>query len=273
MPQRVRLQKNQRVFRCAAFCCGIFFLISTAGSLGRAEEPKKEVLSSAGESGEKESSTTKGQDGANVQEVPAKGAGEAKKTEALLPAEKQGGEAPAKEEPLFFTAEEIYWGGSDEKSVLEIVAEEKVLPGGSVEVGANSRSLRWRPSKPLVIKMKKTNEVDSPLLQRVIFRENVVLTKRLGIEAPYYALDEIQMFFGSPVSYDLMQDGNWVSIECTPQKKKEEAKEVLEAPRKEDEIPLPEATSPAELLGTFFENKELYEAYITGSGRGADLFR
>ncbi len=256
------------------FCCGVIFLtlaflLGTGTALFAQEDNPPERASAEKKEKAMQESILQA-----AQKSTETSAGEKKNAAGGL-TEKAATEAPAKEEEApFFIAENIRWGGGEDKAFLEIVGEEEVLPAGTVDAGPDGLSLRWRPSKPLVIKMKKNNPVDSTLLQQVLFRENPTLTKKFALEAPYYVLDEIVLSFGAPVSYNVMQDGNWFSLEILPQKAEEpEASEVQEG-RKAEEIPMPETTSPADILGSFFEAKELYEAYVLGGGRGmADLFK
>ncbi|MDD3293283.1 MAG: hypothetical protein PHG20_01185, partial [Geobacteraceae bacterium] len=187
-------------------------------------------------------------------------------------AAKEGGEEEAPEEEAFFIADLIRWEGGEDRSVLEIVGEEEFLPGGNMDVGPDGRSFRWRPAHLLVVRAPKNNAVDSSLLQQVVFRENVLMTKKLELEAPYYVLSEIVMTFGEPVSYELTQDGNWMSLEFTTKKTEASSESFEEAPMESQSV-MPETLSPADILGDFFQAKELYEAYIMGGGKPADLFR
>ena len=189
-----------------------------------------------------------------------------KKEEANVPP-KETEKAPTKEVPAFFLAENIHWEGGQDTAFLEIAGEEEALPAGEVDVGADGTNVRWRPAQTLVVMKKKENPVESPFLQSVVFREDATKTKELGLEAPYYALSEILLTFFVPVSYNAAQEGPWIHIEFSPLKKPEAPMEAETRIRTQQEIPMPTPSSPADMLGTFYQTKEAYEAYVTGGGK------
>jgi len=247
-----------------ALCCAACFIswVTSACFAESASVPK-------GEQDEKEQAIMK-----SVLEAKKADAKAVQKKEPAgegLP--EKAGEEEAPEEEIFFIADQIRWEGGEDKSVLEIVGEEEVLPGGNMDAGPDGRSFRWRPANLLVVRAPKSNAVDSPLLKQVVFRENVLMTKKLELEAPYYVLSEIVMTFGAPVSYELTQDGNWMSLEFSSKKTDAVSSEVAEEGYKEPQNVIPETSSPADILGNFFQAKELYEAYIMGGGKTTDLFK
>ncbi len=199
------------------------------------------------------------------------GEARAKKEEASMP-EKGTKRLPAKEMPVFYLAEIIQWEGNQDRASLEIVGEEDTLPAGEVDTSLDGRSIRWRPAQTLVVMKKKENPVESPFLQRVAFKEDVAMTKKLGLEAPYYVLREILLTFSVPVSYKVTQEGAWLSIEFSPSKKIAVPEEEKIGAR-QVEISMPEMTSPGDILGTSFQAKEIFEAYVTGGGKAGEAMK
>jgi len=174
---------------------------------------------------------------------------------------------------VFFLAEDIRWGGNQGSAFLEIHGGEEALPEGSIDADSGGSSVRWRPEQTLVVMKKKDNPVESPFLQRVVFTEDVAMTKKLELEAPYYALNEIILIFSAPASHTLTQEGAWLSIQFAPSKKAEVPEDMESRARNLPEVPMPAASSPADLLGNLFQAKELYEAFVTGGGRTGELMK
>jgi hypothetical protein len=184
-----------------------------------------------------------------------------------VPVEKKQEEAPkGEEEPIFFIAESIRWEGGSEKSSLEIIGEEEVLPGGLIDAGADGRSFLWRPEQPLVIRTRKNNKVDSPLLQEVLFRENRALTEKLGLEAPYYVLEEIVLTFNAPVTYTVFQEENFFSLQFeASEKTKDLPPETIFAIKKFLQAQDSNLYTAEGLLGDFYQAKQQFEQLRTGS--------
>lgn len=178
-----------------------------------------------------------------------------------------------KEEPVFFLAEDIRWEGNQDNASLVITGEEETLPEGSLDTGLGGMSVRWRPEQALVVKKKKDNPVESPFLQRVVFREDVAMTKKLGLEAPYYALSEIVLIFSSAASYNVTQEGAWISIDFSVAKKAALPEDLEAKIRKQLEVAMPSMSSVADLLGNQFQAKEQYEAFLLGGGKTAEIMK
>lgn len=177
----------------------------------------------------------------------------------------------AKEETAFSLAENIRWEADQDKASLEILGEEETLPTGAVEASPDGRSVRWRPDQPVVVMKKKDNPVESPFLQRIIFREDVVMTKKLELAAPYYALSEIELMFSAAVSYNVTQEGARIFFEFSPtMKPAEEDEEEIQKPH---EIPTPKMETPYDLLGNFYQQKEIYETYLLGGDQAKDVMK
>lgn len=179
----------------------------------------------------------------------------------------QGKETPPTEETDFFVSEDIIWTPRPDGATVVIVTEEKEMPPAAIETAQEGRVVRWVPAKTLVVKKKKNNPVESPFLQGVVFRENPEKTKKLGLEAPYYAADELLIVFAAPVFYDAMQEEGRLTIEFTPVEKKKPTPPDIEAMLKKTMEAAVATTSPSDILGSFFQVKEQYEAFVMGGFR------
>ena len=269
MLRRIMGKQSWKSFVGIAVLLWAIFCLSTDNPLWGAEEKKSEAQKEP--EAERERAIKESVLQARGKMVSGENA--TRKEEANVPP-KETEKTSTEEAPSFLLAENIRWEGGQDSASLEITGEEETLPAGEIDTSMDGTSVRWRPTQTLVVMRKKENTVESPFLQSVVFREDVAETKKLGLEAPYYALSEIILTFSTAVSYNATQDGAWIFIEFSATTKEAVPPGLEARVRPQQEIPMLASSSPADMLGTFYQAKETYEAYVTGGGKvGEDMKR
>ena len=266
MPRKSLGKQRRSSFVGPAVFLWIIFSLGSEARLCRAEEKNSDTKQAMTSEREKaiEEGVLKAKEKTPMEVIPAEKEKKAAKEEAAKKTEN-------KEKPPFFLAESIRWEVGQDKALLEIRGEDGTLPSGAVDASPNGIIVRWRPEQTLVAMKKKDNSVESPFLQRVIFKEDAEMTKKLGLEAPYYALSEVILIFSSSASYKLMQEGGWLSLEFSLLKKPVVPADMEALVRQQVEIPMPKTSSPAEILGENFQAKELFETYMLGGGQARNV--
>lgn len=229
-----------------------------------ASQIKKETIKKTREVSEKPVS--------KVQEEPLPGKTVAPKTKEVPPqaVTEETEKEPGPEKDIYLIVDDVRWDAVENMAVFELRVEDKNVLKGMVTVSENGKTVRWRGAVQIVARVKKENPVPSALLQNVRFVERPEVTKKLGLQAPYYALDEIVIQFARPVFFDLQEAENWMRIEFSPRVKEEKDEEKEDATMTAIQAAAAQFVSPMttqELLGSLYQAKDQFEAFVVGGDK------
>ncbi len=179
---------------------------------------------------------------------------------------KQGPPSPVKtvsealpEEKRFEYAalENVNWETSEKKIILRLWISDKATPAIDVTRDEHGMKMRLRP-KGLATRMQRTLLAVPPGVQSLSILEEPELAKVWGLEAPYYAVGEIQALFIFPVQYSLHQEPGLLEVTFFLPKKVE--------PKTIEPTPVPVETiktmqrealgSPETTLGTSYQSQQ-----------------
>ena len=213
--------------------------------------------------------------GENETSGPDQGSKKQEKTSSA----KKGPEVSLKESSLEYVAlENITWESSKKKVTLQLWISGQAMPDIRVIRDQGGMKMRLIP-KGLVTRMRRTGSAAPSGVQSFSIREDPELGKAWELEAPYYAVDEIQTAFASPVQYSVRQEPGLLEISFLFSKKVE-PKEIKLAPKPVEKIEILQREAlgrPEITLGTSYQAQiQLADNILYGAQKPpsiADLYK